>query len=160
MFVRHPMERLLSCYLDKMVESTHWSLPPYRRYVHETARNLLKKRQLQQQQQRQLAAAGAVTRIGRVLHAAAETPPPPSSSLSSSSGAAEEARKKLLAQFMDGIDMDGNGTGPKQPPSAAAAAYSKLPPVTPTFEGFSSSSSFSRSPSRSLSSSVTCFRGV
>merc|ERR1712071_406514 len=41
MFVRHPMERLLSCYLDKMVTSTHWSLPAFRRYVQHKASQIL-----------------------------------------------------------------------------------------------------------------------
>lgn len=44
MFVRHPMERLLSCYLDKMVESTHETLPPYRRHVMATAQRIMKQR--------------------------------------------------------------------------------------------------------------------
>jgi len=45
LFVRHPMDRLLSCYLDKMVTSPHKSLPPYRRHIKLTAMKIMKKRQ-------------------------------------------------------------------------------------------------------------------
>lgn len=45
LFVRHPMDRLLSCYLDKMVQSDHVSLPPYRRYVQKTGRKIIRTRQ-------------------------------------------------------------------------------------------------------------------
>ena len=33
MFVRHPMERLVSCYFDKMVTNPHKSLKAFRRAV-------------------------------------------------------------------------------------------------------------------------------
>ena len=39
------MDRLLSCYLDKMVQSDHVSLPPYRRYVQKTGRKIIRTRQ-------------------------------------------------------------------------------------------------------------------
>merc|ERR550534_563844 len=41
MFVRHPMERMLSCYLDKMVLSSHSSLPAFRRFVKQRGSRLL-----------------------------------------------------------------------------------------------------------------------
>ncbi|XP_057367355.1 uncharacterized protein LOC130688394 [Daphnia carinata] len=44
MFVRHPMDRMLSCYLDKMVESPHFSLPAFRSYVKHKARLIMGKR--------------------------------------------------------------------------------------------------------------------
>lgn len=44
MFVRHPMDRMLSCYLDKMVESPHFSLPAFRNYVRDKARRIMLKR--------------------------------------------------------------------------------------------------------------------
>ena len=44
MFVRHPMDRMLSCYLDKMIESPHFSLPPFRNYVKNKAREVMAKR--------------------------------------------------------------------------------------------------------------------
>lgn len=43
MFVRHPMERMLSCYLDKMVTSPHSSLPAFRRFVKQKGAKLVKK---------------------------------------------------------------------------------------------------------------------
>jgi hypothetical protein len=60
MFVRHPMDRMLSCYLDKMVESPHYSLPAFRNYVKNKARQVMVKRQratAQMHQQRDRAAA-------------------------------------------------------------------------------------------------------
>lgn len=55
-FVRHPMDRMLSCYLDKMVESPHFSLPAFRRYVRRKARIIMfnRKRLLQQPPKRRL----------------------------------------------------------------------------------------------------------
>ena len=44
MFVRHPMERILSCYLDKMVFSSHKSLPAFRRLVKQRGIQLLRQR--------------------------------------------------------------------------------------------------------------------
>ena len=44
MFVRHPMDRMLSCYMDKMVESAHNSLPPFRSYVKSRARSIIANR--------------------------------------------------------------------------------------------------------------------
>ncbi len=44
MFVRHPMDRLLSCYLDKMVDSPHQSLPDFRNYVRNEGRRIVMKR--------------------------------------------------------------------------------------------------------------------
>ena len=38
------MERLASCYLDKMVTNTHWSLRAFRKTVRHHARNILLKR--------------------------------------------------------------------------------------------------------------------
>lgn len=40
MMVRHPMDRMLSCYIDKMVKSAHFSLPPFRGYVISKAREI------------------------------------------------------------------------------------------------------------------------
>lgn len=48
MFVRHPMDRLLSCYLDKMVNSDHVSLPPYRKYVQMMGRKIIRTRRAKQ----------------------------------------------------------------------------------------------------------------
>ena len=45
MFVRHPMDRMLSCYLDKMVDSPHHSLPVFRNYVKIRAREIKRRRQ-------------------------------------------------------------------------------------------------------------------
>jgi hypothetical protein len=47
MFVRHPMDRMLSCYLDKMVNSPHHSLPAFRNYVRNKAREIMIKRRQQ-----------------------------------------------------------------------------------------------------------------
>ena len=44
MLVRHPMERLVSCYFDKMVNGTHKSLKGFRRLVKTTARTIREKR--------------------------------------------------------------------------------------------------------------------
>jgi len=55
MFVRHPMDRMLSCYLDKMVDSPHYSLPAFRNYVRNKAHQIMAKRQRAQQQQRETA---------------------------------------------------------------------------------------------------------
>jgi hypothetical protein len=44
MFVRHPMDRMLSCYLDKMVDSPHRSLPDFRNYVRNEGRRIVMKR--------------------------------------------------------------------------------------------------------------------
>lgn len=44
MFVRHPMDRMLSCYLDKMVDSPHHSLPVFRNYVKNQGRRIVMKR--------------------------------------------------------------------------------------------------------------------
>ncbi|XP_057367487.1 uncharacterized protein LOC130688523 [Daphnia carinata] len=42
MFVRHPMDRMLSCYLDKMVNSQHHSLPAFRVFVKNRANQIIK----------------------------------------------------------------------------------------------------------------------
>jgi hypothetical protein len=64
MFVRHPMDRMLSCYLDKMVESPHYSLPAFRNYVKNKARQVMVKRQRataqMHRQQRDRAAASLI----------------------------------------------------------------------------------------------------
>jgi len=44
MFVRHPMSRMLSCYLDKMVESDHPKLPAFRAYVKKRASQIIGER--------------------------------------------------------------------------------------------------------------------
>jgi hypothetical protein len=44
MFVRDPMERLYSCYQDKMVSNPHWSLQPFRNAVKNRARSILAER--------------------------------------------------------------------------------------------------------------------
>ncbi|KAI9563073.1 hypothetical protein GHT06_010530 [Daphnia sinensis] len=53
MFVRHPMDRMLSCYLDKMVDSPHYSLPAFRSYVKRKARDIMDKRRGLHQRRRQ-----------------------------------------------------------------------------------------------------------
>ena len=47
MFVRHPMDRMLSCYLDKMVDSLHHSLPAFRNQVKTKAHEIMIRRQQQ-----------------------------------------------------------------------------------------------------------------
>lgn len=42
MFVRHPMDRMLSCYLDKMVNSQHHSLPAFRAFVKNRANEIIR----------------------------------------------------------------------------------------------------------------------
>ena len=42
--VRHPMDRMLSCYIDKMLNSPHFSLPPFRGYVINKAREIKNRR--------------------------------------------------------------------------------------------------------------------
>ena len=42
------MDRLLSCYLDKMVNSDHVSLPPYRKYVQMMGRKIIRTRRAKQ----------------------------------------------------------------------------------------------------------------
>ncbi|KAI9563063.1 hypothetical protein GHT06_010520 [Daphnia sinensis] len=42
MFVRHPMDRMLSCYLDKMVNSQHHSLPAFRAFVKNRANQIIR----------------------------------------------------------------------------------------------------------------------
>lgn len=54
MFVRHPMDRMLSCYLDKMVDSPHYSLPAFRNYVKHKARHIMEKRRRAQQHEKSL----------------------------------------------------------------------------------------------------------
>ncbi|KZS20501.1 Uncharacterized protein APZ42_012878 [Daphnia magna] len=54
MFVRHPMDRMLSCYLDKMVDSPHYSLPAFRNYVKHKARHIMEKRRRAQQHETSL----------------------------------------------------------------------------------------------------------
>ena len=39
MLVRHPMERLVSCYFDKMVNGTHKSLRGFRKFVKNKAQS-------------------------------------------------------------------------------------------------------------------------
>ncbi len=51
------MDRMLSCYLDKMVESPHYSLPAFRNYVKNKARQVMMKRQRAAQHQRVKAAS-------------------------------------------------------------------------------------------------------
>ena len=46
MLVRHPMERLVSCYFDKMVNGTHKSLKGFRRLVKTTARAIRERRRV------------------------------------------------------------------------------------------------------------------
>lgn len=47
MFVRHPMKRMLSCYIDKMIESNHEKLPAFRNYVHNKGRQIIQQRHYQ-----------------------------------------------------------------------------------------------------------------
>ncbi|KAK4026270.1 hypothetical protein OUZ56_015280 [Daphnia magna] len=42
MFVRHPMDRMLSCYLDKMINSQHHSLPAFRAFVKNRANEIIR----------------------------------------------------------------------------------------------------------------------
>ena len=123
MFVRHPMERLLSCYVDKMVESPHWSLPAFRRHVQDTARQIMKKRaKVKSSASADLAAETG--RIGRTLKAV--RPPKP----------VKEFDKEQISQFIRQISADnapGPGLGGKPPPSAANASAIS---VKPTFEEF------------------------
>ena len=44
MLVRHPMERLVSCYFDKMVNGTHKSLKGFRKFVKTRASNIREER--------------------------------------------------------------------------------------------------------------------
>ena len=44
--VRDPLERLVSCYKDKMVTNTHWSLASFRKTVKERAELSRRKRRL------------------------------------------------------------------------------------------------------------------
>ena len=44
MLVRHPMERLVSCYFDKMVNGTHKSLKGFRKFVKMRAEKIRKER--------------------------------------------------------------------------------------------------------------------
>ena len=46
--VRDPLERLVSCYKDKMVTNTHWSLASFRRTVKERAENSRRRRRGQE----------------------------------------------------------------------------------------------------------------
>ena len=48
MFVRHPMQRMLSCYMDKMVKSNHEKLPPFRHYVRNKGRQIIQDRLVHQ----------------------------------------------------------------------------------------------------------------
>ena len=52
MFVRHPMSRILSCYLDKMVEGDDPDLPEFRNYVKERANQIIHKRNQMKSQAR------------------------------------------------------------------------------------------------------------
>ena len=45
MLVRHPMERLVSCYFDKMVNGTHKSLKGFRKFVKNKAQSIRRNRQ-------------------------------------------------------------------------------------------------------------------
>lgn len=45
MFVRHPMDRMLSCYIDKMIKSPHSSLPMFRGYVRKIGQSIIRKRE-------------------------------------------------------------------------------------------------------------------
>ena len=44
MLVRHPMERLVSCYFDKMVNGTHKSLRGFRKFVKNKAQSIRRNR--------------------------------------------------------------------------------------------------------------------
>ena len=79
MFVRNPMERLLSSYVDKMVEDSHKSLVPYREYVRNEGKRLMNLRQQkekeEQESKKQEQEPKEQTRIGRKLQAANESSP-------------------------------------------------------------------------------------
>ena len=47
MLVRHPMERLVSCYFDKMVNGTHKSLRGFRKFVKNKAQSIRRNRREQ-----------------------------------------------------------------------------------------------------------------
>ena len=47
MLVRHPMERLVSCYFDKMVNGTHKSLQGFRKFVKNKAQSIRRNRREQ-----------------------------------------------------------------------------------------------------------------
>ena len=40
LIVRDPLERLVSCYKDKMVSNTHWSLANFRKQVKQRAKQI------------------------------------------------------------------------------------------------------------------------
>ena len=44
LIVRDPLERLVSCYKDKMVTNTHWSLANFRKTVKERAETARRQR--------------------------------------------------------------------------------------------------------------------
>lgn len=73
MFVRNPMDRLLSTYMEKMVKypPSHESLSPYRTWVHNEGRRLIGRRQQKEEKERQ-----EPTRIGRKLQVANESSSP------------------------------------------------------------------------------------
>merc|ERR1719352_944355 len=45
LIVRDPLDRLISCYRDKMVTNTHWSLANFRKQVKQRARKIKEGRQ-------------------------------------------------------------------------------------------------------------------
>ena len=47
MLVRHPMERLVSCYFDKMVNGAHKSLRGFRKFVKNKAQSIRRNRREQ-----------------------------------------------------------------------------------------------------------------
>ena len=52
MFVRHPMDRMLSCYMEKMVKASHHSsVIRYRKSIRDKGRQIIQKRQSQLSQQ-------------------------------------------------------------------------------------------------------------
>ena len=116
------MERLLSCYIDKMVESPHWSLPPFREYVHNEGRKQIEKRRLKEKQPE---GPAATTRIGRKLQAH-ETP-----SMMKKKPTIDSMSKDEIARMFSEVSL-----GTKAKPSRNVTTNAKHKYLSPTFEEF------------------------
>ncbi len=125
MFVRHPMDRMLSCYLDKMVESPHYSLPAFRNYVRNKARQVMMKRQraaaqqMHHHQQRDRAAS-AISLVSSSTQQSFNTKPQLRSLLSLNDGGAPAVWNRPDSQIIYGRQVVGKGYDTAKIEAAAA----------------------------------------
>lgn len=129
MFVRHPMDRMLSCYMDKMVESAHNSLPPFRSYVKSRARTIIADRLRLAQpsgnasSRRIVRTAAARTRDASVLRRKRGSPN-------------EDETRRFIGRKLRTSPDANEGTQPSVMKSAFEKNNATKPGEIPTFEEF------------------------